>query len=63
MRDITINNNESYDKNKKRVMERIYKMQKFNHVVFCAAHIRNVITENRKAAFFSESGFSLSPFQ
>ena len=24
---------------------------------------RNVITENRKAAFFSESGFSLSPFQ
>ena len=53
----------SYDKNKKRVMERIYKMQKFNHVVFCAAHIRNVITENRKAAFFSESGFSLSPFQ
>ena len=36
----------SYDKNKKRVMERIYKMQKFNHVVFCAAHIRNVITEN-----------------
>lgn len=35
----------SYDKDENRVKNRIDKMKKFDHVVFCAAHIRNVIED------------------
>ena len=35
----------------------------FSYRISQQQNSRNVITENRKAAFFSESGFSLSPFQ
>lgn len=35
----------SYDQDEDRVKSRIDKMKKFDHVVFCAAHIRNVIED------------------
>ena len=45
----------TYDKNQKRVIERIEKMKKFNHVIFCAAHIRNVIEKNYNVTYTNSS--------
>jgi glycosyltransferase involved in cell wall biosynthesis len=36
----------TYDKNQNRAKERIEKMKKFDHTVFCANHIRDVIEKN-----------------
>ncbi|MDM1073069.1 glycosyltransferase [Empedobacter brevis] len=36
----------TYDVNQERAKERVKKMKNFDHVIFCAKHIRNVIEEN-----------------
>lgn len=45
----------TYDVNQERAKERVDKMKKFDHVIFCAAHIRNVIEENYNVTYPSSS--------
>ena len=45
----------TYDSNQNRAIERIEKMKRFDHVVFCAGHIRNVIEENYNVSYESSS--------
>ena len=45
----------TYDSNQNRAIERIEKMKRFDHVVFCAGHIRNVIEENYNVSYEGSS--------
>ncbi|WP_312351545.1 glycosyltransferase [Empedobacter sp.] len=45
----------TYDVNQERAKSRIDQMKKFDHVVFCAAHIRNVIDEFYNVTYPSSS--------
>lgn len=45
----------SYDTNQERAIERIEKMKKFDHVVFCAEYIRKVIEVNYNVTYPSSS--------
>jgi len=45
----------TYDKNQNRAIERIEKMKKFDHVIFCAAHIRNVIEKHYNVIYPNSS--------
>lgn len=45
----------TYDVNQNRARERIETMKKFDHVIFCAAHIRNVIEKYYNVTYPSSS--------
>lgn len=45
----------TYDVNQERAKSRIDQMKKFDHVIFCAAHIRNVIDEFYNVTYPSSS--------
>lgn len=45
----------SYDTNQKRAIERVETLKKFDHVVFCAAYIRNIIEQNYNTTYASSS--------
>lgn len=45
----------TYDVNQNRARERIETMKKFDHVIFCAAHIRNVIEKYYSVTYPSSS--------
>ena len=45
----------TYDKDQERAKARVESMKKFDHVIFCAGHIRNVIEEFYKVIYPSSS--------